>query len=262
MPLRNQKLAIYGFIIFFALVLLFSRAGSFNPLEFRIVETASLPIRIVMFPINEIKKLIFYHRIYNEYLKIQNENNVLKRRLVSLDELAQENNRLTQLLGFKRRALFSSIAANVIFREASNWNASLVIDKGSVDGIEAGMPVVNALGVVGKVAEVSRNKAKVILVVDPSFSAAAVVQRTRETGLLSGSLRGLCRLRYLSDNADVKVGDVIVTSKMSSSFPEGLIVGPVVEVYEKGEFPQPECVVKPAVVLSQLEEVLVVKMIE
>jgi len=260
-PLRNQKLVVYVLIFILALLLLFSRSGSFNPLEFQVVETASLPIRIIMVPINEVKKII-YHRIFNEYVKIRAENNMLKRRLVAMDELALENSRLEQLLGFKRRALFSSIPANVIFRDASNWNSSMVIDKGAADGLSVGMPVVNALGVVGKIAEVGKNKSKVILLTDPSFSAAAMVQRSREIGLISGSLRGMCRLRYLSDNADVQIGDLVVTSKMSSSFPEGLVIGQVVEVYPGGALPQPECVIRPAVALSQLEEVLVVKMIE
>ena len=215
-----------------------------------------------MFPINEAKKIIFYHRIYDEYVKARQETDTLKRRLVAMDELIKEDNRLTQLLSFKRKALFSTIAANVIVRDPSSWNASLVIDKGTAQGLEVGMPVVNNLGVVGKIAEVSRTKSKVILLTDPSFSVAALVQRSREVGLVSGTLRGVCRLRYLADSADVKVGDLVITSKFSSSFPEGLLVGEVIEVFPSDQFPQPECLIKPAVSFSQMEEVLVVKAIE
>ena len=262
MPLRPKKLAIYVFFFVLAFFVLFSRAGSFNPLEFQIVRTVSFPLRLILAPLNELKKLVFYHRIYNEYLNARKESDGLRRRLVSMEELTQENNRLEQLLSFKRKALFTSVAANVIVRDPSNWSSSVMIDKGSGDGIAVGMPVVNALGVVGKVAEVSRGQSKVVLLADPSFSVAALVQRSRDVGLVSGSLRGICRMRYLADTADVKVGDVVVTSKFSSSFPEGLILGQVLEVSPGDEFPQPECLVKPAVNFSQLEEVLVVKAME
>lgn len=262
MPIRNQKLVVYFLIFLSVFLLLFSRQGFVNPLEFQVVETVSWPLRLILAPLNEAKKLIFYHRIYGEYVKARKEAETLRHRIVAMEELVKENNRLNHLLDVKRKALFSTTTANIIMRDPSDWNAALVIDRGTDDGIEVGMPVVNALGVVGKIAEVSRRKAKVILLTDPSFSVAVVTQRSRQAGLVSGSLSRMCRLRYLGDHADVQKGDMVITSKFSSSFPEGLLIGEITNVYPAGTFPQTECLVRPAVDFSQLEEVLVVKNLE
>jgi rod shape-determining protein MreC len=85
------------------------------------------------------------------------------------------------------------------------------------------------------------------------------VQRTRESGLLTGSLGGLCRLAYLTEKADVKVGDRIITSRLSSSFPEGILIGVVEDVQASENSHTVECLVEPAVDLSQIEEVIVIK---
>jgi rod shape-determining protein MreC len=162
------------------------------------------------------------------------------------------------LLDLKKRSVFPSIVANIIVRDPTNWAAVVLIDKGSKHGIRQGMPVVTPLGIVGKVAEVGERISKVTLLTDPRFSVAAVIGRTREQGLVSGTLRGLCRIQYLPVSADVKAGDSIVTSKISSFFPPGLTVGQVVKVEESFTSPTLECLVRPAVVLSQIEEVLVV----
>jgi rod shape-determining protein MreC len=121
------------------------------------------------------------------------------------------------------------------------------------------MPVVNALGVIGKVAEVAETKSKVILMTDPGFSVAVVNQRSRESGLLSGSLSGKCRLYYLPEEADIQVGDELVTSSISTAFPPGLIAGTVTDVYPGAEGESPRAIVEPAVEVAKVEEVLVIK---
>jgi len=117
---------------------------------------------------------------------------------------------------------------------------------------------VNALGVVGKIAEANRDTSKVILLTDPQFSVAALVQAPRESGLVSGTLQGVCRMKYIRSNAKISVGDKVITSKLSSSFPEGLMIGDIISVDDDINKPTVECVVRPSVAFSQLEEVLVI----
>lgn len=228
-------------------------------MKFSVVDSTSLPIRILSFPFIELKKILYYHYTYDRYLQIQKENTALKARLSGLDELVRENNRFEKLLNFKRQLVFSSVTANVVGRDPSDWNATLIVDRGSRDGIELGMPVVSAQGVVGKIAEVSEDKAKIMLLTDPSFSVTALVQRSRETGLVSGTLQGFCRMRYLASGADIQVGDQVITSKLSSSFPEGLLVGTVSEVFVRDNGLTVDGTIKPAVLASQIEEVLIIK---
>ncbi len=256
---KKTKLLIYLLVFICAFLLLFIRGNLFTPLKFAIVKVTEFPVRLLSSPLREVKKILFYHRIFDEYEKFRDEANTLKARLIGMDEVLRENNRLERLLDFKRKLIFSSVATNIGGRDPSNWNAVLIVDRGKRDGIAVGMPVVNVLGVVGKVAEVGHNKAKVILLNDPSFSVTALVQRSREVGLVSGTLQGMCRMRYLSENADVQVGDQIITSKLSSSFPQGLLIGEVVTVRRDEKNASVDCIVQPAVSLSQLEEVLVIQ---
>ena len=210
-------------------------------------------------PVLEVKKLFFFHETYDEYLRFKKQSEALKARLVYLQEQVEENKRSAGILDFRRAQAYASVVANVIGRDPSNWNASLVIDRGQKDGIKVGMPVVSTLGVVGRIFEIGNTTSKVVLLSDPSFSVAALVQRTRESGLLSGSLGGLCRLEYLTDKADVKVGDRVITSKLSSAFPEGILIGQIQDVQASESSHSVECYVSPAVDLAQIEEVIVIK---
>ena len=257
-----KKKIIYFLLPVALFLLVFVRPQIFAPLKLKLVEITSWPVRIVAFPLKELKKILYYHRTYHEYVKARKQLVTLKARLIGMEEVIRENTRLEQLLEFKRRLVFSSVAANVIARDPSNWNANIIVDKGRREGIVVGMPVVSAQGVVGKVIEVSEHRSKIILLTDPVFSVAAVIKRSREIGQVSGTLTGLSRMRYLSPDANVQVGDEVITSKLSTSFPEGLYVGDVIDVRHRKNVPSVECVIQPAVPLSQLEEVLIVQTTE
>jgi len=224
-----------------------------------VVGTASLPLRIILFPFKEIKKALTYHSTFNKYSKLKEEVEILRSRLVGQEEILRENNRYRALLDFKKGLVFSSVAANVVGRDPSSWNDVIIIDRGQKSGIKPGMPVVTSLGVVGRVSEIGSSSSKIVLLSDPSFNVSAIIQRTRESGLISGTLEGTCRMRYLPYETDIDIGDKIITSKSSSYFPEGLLIGSVIEVYESQSSPTVECIVEPAAPLSQLEEVLVIK---
>lgn len=219
-------------------------------------------MRIISFPFWELKKILYYHYSFAQSRRLEKEAGMLRQRLTTMDEVVRQNDRLEKLLNFKQTTNFKTMAANVIARDLSNWNAAILIDKGSRSGIGVGMPVVDATGVIGKVVEVGVHRTKVILISDPSFSVPAMIKRSREVGLVSGTLTGQCRMRYLSSDADVQVGDEIISSKLSSSFPEGLLLGVVVSVEKSvstgGRSPFPSCLIKPSAPLSQIEEVLVI----
>lgn len=223
-----------------------------------VVDISSMPIRVILFPFEEIKKIFLYRSTFNKYTKLKREVDLLRIKLIKQEEMAKENNRLKELLDLKWNSNYPVVIARVIARDPSNWAAAAIIDKGEINGIRQGMPVINSVGVVGKVSEVGRQTSKVILLNDPNFSVPALIQRSREQGLVSGTLQGACRMRYLSSGVDVRAGDKVITSKLSTFFPEGLIIGDVVSVRESPEGPTVECIVRPAVSLSQTEEVLVI----
>jgi len=254
----NRKNLTYLSVLLVVFFLLFIGAKSFHSFKFVVVQIVSVPIRLISIPVNEIKKVLYYHRTFDEYKRLNEEVNALKARLVGLDEVVLENARLENLLKFKRQLVYSSVVANVIGRDPSYWNSSMIIDKGSADGIRQGMSVVNALGVVGKIAETGQNSSKVILLTDPQFSVAALIQEPRESGLVSGTLQGACRMKYIRSGAEISIGNKVITSKLSASFPEGLLIGEIISIDDQLSKPTVEALVQPSVAFSQIEEVLVI----
>ena len=255
---RTRKKLVYILIFLIPTFVLLSRFRIFSPIKFGFISIISAPARVLSFPIKEIKKILYYHRTFDEYRRLRTETDVLKARLIGLEEVIRENTRLEKLLEFKRELVYSSVTASVIGRDPSNWRSSMIIDKGKKEGIELGMTVVNALGVVGRIAEVGDNFSKVILLLDPQFSVAAVIKRSGESGLVTGTLQGGCRMSYIASEADVLPGDMVITSKLSSSFPEGLLIGEVVRLNKDFDGSSSECIIEPAVYFSQIEEVLVI----
>jgi len=255
---NRRKNIVYVLILLVPFLIFVGRSKALISLKFHFVNAFAGPIAILSLPLKEIKKMLFYHRIYDEYVRLRSANNVLKVRLMGMEELIHENVRLEKLLDFKRQLIHSSVAARVIGRNPSNWNAVMIIDKGAQDGIKLGMPVVSDLGVVGKVTEVSPDSSKVILLTDPQFSVAALVQGPREGGLVTGTLQGVLRMRYIDEDARIQIGDKVITSKWSTSFPEGLLIGEIIRLENNPRSPNIQCLIRPAVSLSQVEEVLVI----
>jgi rod shape-determining protein MreC len=255
---KTFKKAAYASILVVPFLILF-----FHPKNYKaagVLDAVVKPVGFLQAPASELKKLFYYRETYDEYVRYKKQNEVLKARLVAIRENEQAQDRFVRIQDFRNNQNYASVTANVIGRDPSNWNASLVIDKGKAEGIEVGQPVVSPLGVVGRIFEVGHNTAKVILVSDPTFAVAAVVQRSRENGLLTGTLQGVLRLQYLTDNADVKVGDSVVTSRLSTAFPDGILIGQITDVQASVNSHTVECLVDPAVDLSELEEVIVIKM--
>ncbi len=182
----------------------------------------------------------------------------LEGKLSALSEFERENARLRQMLSFSAENGLRSVAASVIGSDPSGWIRGIVIDRGSVHGVEPGMAVVHSKGIVGQVASVSSNASRVLLVNDHSSGVDVVVQGSRARGVVEGAGERVCELKFITKETPVKEGDLIITSGMDRVFPKGLIVGTIVDVDSQsgGLFQTVE--VKPSVDFSRLEEVLIV----
>jgi len=177
------------------------------------------------------------------------------------DELEIENERLRQLLGFKIRLsgrLRKAIASQVVGRSPAGWRDTILIDKGSSEGIRDGMPVVTYAGLLGKVGEVLPGTSKVRLITHPRFRVGALVQRTRHTGVVFGTVDGECRMKYISMYADIQTGDLVETAGFSEDFPKGLLIGSIDRVWKEPGQIYRVASIKLAADVDRLEEVLCV----
>lgn len=206
----------------------------------------------------EITGAIFYHRNYIQNEKLKQQIDFLKERLNNVNEIYLQNKRLQTLLSLKENSSYKFIAARVIGRDSSNWSTAIIIDKGRNNGIKKDFVCVNFLGLVGKIAEAGNNTSKILLINDPNFGVSAIVQRSRQEGLVSGSLGGSLIMKYLSRESDIKISDIIVTSGLTSNYPKGLLIGRAVDVGDELSGLSRYAVIKSSVDLSALEEVFII----
>jgi rod shape-determining protein MreC len=194
---------------------------------------------------------------------VQRQNDELKRELQSVQVQLQEERAqakrtdgLRQLLELRDRSGLETVAAEIIAAGADPEFRDMTVDKGSSDGVEADMAVISPAGVVGRVVLSSPRAAKVQMLIDRNAAAGALIERTRVQGIVVGQGETL-RMDRVPGTADVKQGDLIVTSGIDRIYPKGFVIG-TVETVDRGLGTYHEITIRPAVDFSRLEEVLVV----
>lgn len=194
----------------------------------------------------------------NTTAELKAQNAELREMVSNLEEYRQEAERLQELQSVKDTYKLDTLTCRVVGQSTDAWNRMIVLDKGSNDGIEAGMPVMSGSGVVGQVHSVSAMTCNVRLLQDPNSGAAVKIQSSRAQGVVRGSLEGLLYLEDVDSDVTVKVGDVVITSGLGGSYVAGLIVGTVVRVDQGADATERTIVVSPNDTTSAMEEVLVV----
>lgn len=197
-----------------------------------------------------------------EFKNLQNENRVLKKKaeeltlqLINYREAYLENQRLKELLAFKKGLAHPSICAQVIGKDMSSFSSSLLINKGLDEGIKLDMPVVANLGLVGRVSEVGRHMSRVALITDPNLKVSAIAQTTRDVGVIEGYTGGLCRMKYIDVNAKLLKNDIVLTLGHGKLYPKGYPIGIIVSYKKDFNRLYHIAIVKPFTDFSKLEEV-------
>lgn len=252
-------------VVSIALMVLYSCEGNGGPLHTaqNAVVTAVSPLKFVGAAVNSATETAG-NNVENitadetTLSGLREYNAKLIEQYTQMEEYKQENERLRKLVDLKDSYDIEGVAARVVGRSSQAWDQTVTIDKGSNDGIDAGLTVMGTSGVVGQVVSVSKSSATVRLLTDPHSGAAARVQSSREEGIVRGSLEGLLYLEDLAVNAKVAEGDVVLTSGLGGSYVKGLVIGTVISVESQQDGVSLRAVVAPNDKVSSLEEVLVV----
>jgi rod shape-determining protein MreC len=201
--------------------------------------------------------------VRKENRKLHDELDRLQFQLQARVHEADQADRLRALLDLHEALPLRSVAAEVIAGDGFPWASSIIVDKGSRDGVRLNMAALSPAGIVGRVIGVGPGAARVQLIVDRDSGVGVQVERNRTLGVLDGAVRDgqpaplELPMRFVPALSDVQVGDMVVTSGLDQIYPKGYTVGRVTHVSE-GDGLVKDVLVAPAVAFDKLDEVVLV----
>jgi len=204
------------------------------------------------------RELINAHR---NFIELKKENEKLIYDIARLKTLESENNRLRELLGYKQNISGKAVIAHIVAKPPQQYYKSMIIDKGSSGGLTAGSPVFGIFkgkfGVVGSLTDVGENISTIIALTSRMSSIPARVVSSNVDGLVTGNNSAEAEMQWLPSDAEIKIGDEVVTSPVSEIFPPGFPIGIIVSIDESRYLPFKTAKIKPAIPAFQLSEVFV-----
>lgn len=261
---HKPKWVAYIFVIISLILLSLSigKGQGWNPAE-RLAIEVTAPIQkffigTVRFIRDIWRDYFFLVEARQENLRLKAQIELLKLENSRYQEVLLTNKRLQDLLKFQENTDDPLLPAMVTGWDSSGLFKSIIIDKGTYDGVAINMAVVNSEGVVGRVVSVSPRYAQVLLLTDQNCAIDGLVQRSRGRGMLKGSGSGECYFDYVIKTCDIKRDDTIVTSGLGGLFPKGLHLGKVRQVDDSPYKLFKDVRVIPAVDFNKLEEVLII----
>jgi len=255
---QNKPLILTA-AVSFVIILLIAFESFTNRTTLGVYSILQVPTQIVSAVCETGFELLHFKSIANENKRLQREAGALKSRAAALDEALSENKRLKDLLAIRDKLARRSVVARVTGMDFSNWAESLIINKGAKDGVKEEMAVLACGVVIGKVTASGRGSSRVSLISDPEIRVSVVSQRGRASGLMYGIAHGRCIMKFIPKEADIKVGDMIVTSGTSGVYPPGFLVGKVLDVKLELNKMYQFAVIEPAINPMAVEEVLAVE---
>lgn len=217
-----------------------------------------------------VQKVKDFFGMFKEITDLREENASLKKEIGELNQeidllrdYGLENIRLRDLLEYKEVHIndFQLLAAQVIGRDPSNWYNTITLNRGSNDGVQKDMPVVTHQGLVGRVINVSPKASEVLLILDQEGAVGARVWENRETpGVVEGNGQenNLLTMIHMPHDAEIVVGQTVVTSGLSGLFPSGIRIGKVIEIEDEVSGLMKKATIEPFVNFNRLEEVLII----
>ena len=264
-----KKLNVIALLLFLAAVvavLFFVDSATTRGFQTRVMNILSPFIRAGAVTETEVKRVV---ESPLDPAALRRENERLQQKVAQLSIIAEkynavldENNKFRALLNYRQQTPLKLTAARVLRRSASNWWTTLIIDKGSLDGIGTDCPVITDAGLVGKTGKVALNTSEVMLLTDEECRVSARVQGTQIKGILSGErgdleVRSDLRLRFIDRLAKIEPGTKIYSTGDGGVFPAELYLGKIkgIEMRDVAA----EGIVEPPMDFSLIEDVFIVQ---
>jgi len=265
--ISNRTFVFYFLAAISIVLMILSSSGQLAPLEGVLTRVAK-PFLITFNGIGRQINNVFTTardlatlRSRNKQLQAQVDTLIIDN--LGLKEVGVENEHLRKLLRFAQLNPTydfrgGQVIARVISEGPSNYLSTIAIDLGAEHGIKPGMPVVTERGLVGRIYKVDPNSSTILLITDPRSGVPALIQRNRQIGVVSGQVGAPPVMEYISQDADISVGDLVITSGLGGNFPKNLVIGQIVKVHQRDYEMFQQATLQPTVNFNQLEFVLVI----
>ena len=196
--------------------------------------------------------------VEKENARLKKEVEQLKMERARLLEMEKQNERLMEFLDFKKGFPGKTVMAEVVGNDFGSWFKTIIVNRGSENGITKGMAAVASEELIGRTIDVAGNYSKVLLLTDFRNAVDAMIQRTRDRGIVKGENSNILKMRYLPLNADVQIGDTVVSSGLGGVYPKGFIIGKVARIKRSGQSLFQEAEITPERDFFKLEEVFII----
>jgi rod shape-determining protein MreC len=207
---------------------------------------------------NNVKELVNAHQ---QVLELKNQNENLMHDLLRLKTLEIENKRLSELLGYKRNIPRRTVIARVIAKPPQQYNKMIIIDKGSDDGLMSNRAVYGfykgRFGIIGQLTNLEKNTSQVLVITNRISKVPARILPANVDGIVVGCETNELDMLWIPSDADIKIGDEVVSSAASDIFPAGIPVGMIVSISQPGQLPFKSAKIKPLIPAFQLTDVFI-----
>lgn len=229
----------------------------------QVVALAAYPIqRVAMAPVDLFNGVVHY---FSSTAAIRAENAALREQrlraapeMLRLEALQEENNQLRRLLDARERLPRKAIFAEILYAARDPFSRKVVIDKGSQSGILPGEPVIDDVGVIGQVTRVYLLMSEVTLLSDKDQAIPLQLLRNGLRAVAYGGAEGgMLDLRFMAVNADIRNGDVLVTSGIDGTYPPGLPVATVARIERDAAYAFARITLAPTAGTDRYRQVLV-----
>lgn len=268
---NNKNTGIMGMIIVLVMLILLVIISNIKIDKLSYVENA---VSAIVMPVQNgltylKNKLTGNNSFFDDVKKLKEENKNLEEKnsqleiaLRELEIVKAENSTLKEYVNLKEKYTeYSTVPADVINKDLTNYNNTIIINVGKKDGIKENMTVIADKGLVGYVLSVTENTAKVQTIVDTASVVSITVSTTRDTMLARGTLDSASTIKatYVPTEANLVVGDSVETSGIGGIFPKGIHIGTIKEVIDTKNITDRYATIETAVNFVKLETVLVIK---
>lgn len=249
------------FLIALLILVIFSQLPKLNETVHNLFYSISRPFLVAGAGVRDFFGDIRYNfgRFWNAVAKereYQARIMELETKLLRFNEMDKENRRLKKLLNFVPMAPFKTVGVRIIGEDSTPWKSVILLDKGTKQGIKQDMVLVAPEGLVGRILDAGPSTARGMLLLDPDSRVSALTAENRIQGVITGVGSKRLQMKYLALDAEVTIGEDVITSGVGSFFPKGLQIGKIESVEKDPDGLHLLASVRPSAPFSRLEELL------